>query len=519
MLMNVRARLRPAPALAPALAHRPGARRDLTCTAIGIALVLAGCASPRPMPPNRAAVAAQWHAPLPHEGQIEDLKHWWAQFNDPLLPHLIEAAQQASPTLALAAANMAVAQASRVGSDAALRPSLDAVASATRARADQATFVTNTSSLGLQASWELDLFGARRAGLTAAQARLASSQAGWHDARVSVAAEMARHYVELRACEAQLEQGRTDHHSRAETARLTALAAAGGLRSSAATDLARASAAQGELALAARQVQCELLVKALVALSGLSEADLRPALSERTAQLPRPAGFGVSRVPAEVLAQRPDLYAAAQDVLAASADASQAGALHWPRITLAGSIGTSRESSLGVSSSGTVWSVGPIAISFPLFDGGTRRASEQAARVRYEAALAVYAARLRTAIQDVEGALITLDSSLHRSEQASQAAKGFERAFLTTHAAYGAGVSSLFDLEDARRSLVEAQSTWIDLRRDQLLAWITLYRHTGGGWSPPAASPPEQRPMERPAAVSTDIPITRATPTSAQHRN
>lgn len=517
--MNVRVRLRPPPVPRPALAPRTRVGRGLTCTFIGVAL--AGCASPRQEPPNKTAVAAQWHAPLPHEGRIESLAHWWAQFDDPLLPRLIEAAQHASPTLAQAAANIAAAQATRASSDANRWPSLEAVASTTRARTDQTTPDTNTSSLGLQATWELDLFGAQGAGLSAAQARLVSSEAGWHDARVSVAAEVARHFVELRACEAQLEQARTDNHSRAETSRLTALATAEGLRSSVASDLASASAAQGELALAARRAQCDLLVKALVALSTWSEPELRQALSVRTAQLPQPAAFVVGRVPANVLAQRPDLYAAAHDVLAASADAARAEALRWPRITLAGSIGTSRESSVGVSSSGTVWSVGPIAISFPLFDGGIRRANEQAARARYEAATAVYAGRLRTAIQDVEGALITLDSGMRRSEQARRAAQGFERAFLAARAAYGAGVASLFDLEDARRSLIEAQSAWIDLRREQLLAWITLYRHTGGGWSPPAADLPEQHPKKQSEASATDRPLAHATPatTTAQTRN
>lgn len=464
-------------------------RRLMLCIAIGMPLVLAGCASTAPalMPDSASAqVATQWHAPLPHGGRVDDLRQWWSQFDDPLVPDLIEAAQRASPTLAQAAANMADARASSVTSGAALLPSLDIAASATRGRSELAAPVGKVSSLGLQTAWELDLFGANRAGLAAAEARFSSSQAGWHDARVSVAADVARNYVELRACEAHVEQSRIDAASRAQTSRLTELAAAGGIRSPATADLARASAAQGEVALEERKAQCNLLVKALVALTAQDEPTLRRKLAEKTAQLPLPTEFSVNTVPAEVLAQRPDIHAAARNVVAASADSTQADAQRWPRITLAGSIGSTRVSSLGVSTDGTVWSVGPIAITFPLFDGGIRRANAQAAKVRYESVTTVYAARLRTAIQEVEGALVTLESTTRRSESASVAVDGFERSYRATATSYDVGAASLFDLEDARRSLVSAQSTLIDLRRERLLAWVSLYRAMGGGWTPQA---------------------------------
>jgi len=464
-------------------------RRLASCAAIGLPLVFSGCASTAPTwaPDVDTQVATQWHAPLPHGGRVDALKQWWSQFDDPLMPRLIDTAQRASPTQALAAANMADARAARVASGAALLPSLDISASGARGRTELAAPTGKAVSANLQAAWELDLFGANRAGLDAAEARLASSQAGWHFARVSVAAEVARNYVELRACEAQVQQDRIDAISRAQTFRLTDVAAAAGIRSPATVALARASAAQGDAALAERQAQCALLVKALVALTAQDEPALRRDLVENTARLPRPAEFGVDTVPAEVLAQRPDIHAAARDVVAASAASAQANAQRWPRITLAGSISATRVSSLGVSSDGTVWSVGPIAITFPLFDGGTRRANAQAAQVRFDAAKVVYAARLRTAIQEVEGALVTLDSTARRSESASVAADGFARSYQATAASYDAGAASLFDLEDARRSLVSTQTALIDLRRERLLAWIALYRAMGGGWSPAAA--------------------------------
>lgn len=505
--MNVQSRFQYFHLSAPIYEPRQLARRLVSCAAIGLPLVFAGCASTAPaLEPETvgAQFATQWHAPLPHGGRIDDLTQWWAQFDDPLMPRLIEAAQHASPTLAQAAANIADARASHATSGAALLPSLDFAASATRGRSEFAAPVGNVSSLGLQAAWELDLFGANRAGLTAAEARLASSQTGWHGARVLVAVDVARSYVELRACEAHVQQAQIDAISRAQTLRLTELASEGGIRSPAAADLARASAAQGEVALEARKSQCDLLVKALVALTAQNELTLRRELIEKTAWLPRPAEFGVNTVPAEVLAQRPDIHAAAWDVAAASADSMQAKARRWPRITLAGSIGATRVSSLGVSTDGTVWSIGPIAITFPLFDGGTRGANAHAAKVRFETATTVYAARLRTAIQEVEGALVTLESTAQRGESAKVAVDGFERSYRATAASYHAGASSLFDLEDARRSLVAVQSALIELRRERLLAWIALYRSTGGGWSPM----PQERLASQETRAIEPIPAT-----------
>ncbi|MCM5679595.1 efflux transporter outer membrane subunit [Schlegelella sp. S2-27] len=458
--------------------------------AVAAAALLTGCASTiptTPVPGSAAApVAAQWHAPLPHGGRLADLRRWWAQFDDPLMLRLIEAGQQVSPSLAQASARIADARAARVARRADLMPSLDANISASRGRSELGMSPGTTASAGLQLGWELDLFGAGRAAADAAQARFESSLANWHDARVSVAAEVATTYVELRACEAQVQQAEADAHSQARTAQITSLAANAGFRPPAAADLANASAAQGHVALIRERARCDLLVGALSALTARDEAALRRDLATGTAQLPQPPELGVTALPAQALAQRPDIHAAAHDVVAASADAAEAQAQRWPRIALAGTIGTTRVASGGVSSDGTVWSIGPVTVTLPLFDGGARRANAQAARARYEAATSIYAARLREAIRDVQTALVTLDSTARRSEGVANAASGFERSYQATEAGYRAGVSSLFELEDARRSVVAARGAATDLQRERISAWIALYRALGGGWSPAA---------------------------------
>ena len=450
-------------------------------------VALAACSSgPTPLPASASAAAdspAQWNAPLPHQGELTELTAWWQQFNDPVLLQLISAAQAASPTVASAASRIEQSRATRVAAGAALLPSLDANASATRGKQDFVSGLSNTGSVGLQAAWELDLFGGRRAARSAAEARFDSAEAGWHDARVAVAAEVASSYTSLRACEAQVVQTRLDSDSRNETARLTDLSTKAGFESTANAALARASAAQGNSALTQRRAQCAALVKGLVALTGVDEPTLRSRLVANEARLPEPASIVITAVPAQALAQRPDLLGAEREVVAAAAEVSQAQAARLPRIGLNGSIGASRfESGFG-SQTGTLWAIGPVTVSLPLFDGGARRADVVAAQARYEEAGALYRGRLRTAVREVEEALVSLQSTADRSNDSMIATEGFAASFRATEARFKGGLASLYELEDARRSALAAEIAVIELKRERAAAWITLYRALGGGWA------------------------------------
>ena len=450
-------------------------------------VALAACSSgPTPLPASASAAAdspAQWNAPLPHQGELTELTAWWQQFNDPVLLQLISAAQAASPTVASAASRIEQSRATRVAAGAALLPSLDANASATRGKQDFVSGLSNTGSVGLQAAWELDLFGGRRAARSAAEARFDGAEAGWHDARVAVAAEVASSYTNLRACEAQVVQTRLDSDSRNETARLTDLSTKAGFESTANAALARASAAQGNSALTQRRAQCAALVKGLVALTGVDEPTLRSRLAPNEARLPEPASIVMTAVPAQALAQRPDLLGAEREVVAAAAEVSQAQAARLPRIGLNGNIGASRfESGFG-SQTGTLWAIGPVTVSLPLFDGGARRADVVAAQARYIEAGTLYRGRLRTAVREVEEALVLLQSTADRSNDSMIATEGFAASFRATEARFKGGLASLYELEDARRSALAAEIAVIELKRERAAAWITLYRALGGGWA------------------------------------
>lgn len=433
-----------------------------------------------PAPPLSAQAPPQWQAPLPHEGKLSDLSQWWQQHGDALLAQLVAAAQQVSPDLATAGARIAQARAERIASGAALLPALDASASIGRMSQQSTLPLGTTSQAALQASWEIDLFGANRAARDAAQARFDSARAGWHEARVSVAAEVASQYYSLRACQQQQAVAEQDAASRAASAGLTELAARAGFQAPATAALARASAADGNSRAVAQRAACDGGVKALVALTAVPEAQLRRQLRDQPA-VAAPA-IAIAALPAATLAQRPDVFRAEQEVTAASADVGQAAAQRYPRLSLSGSVGLANFRSNGDNTKLDTWSIGPLAISLPVFDAGRRRANVDAAAARYEAAVSGYHASVRRAVAEVEQALVTLDASASRAADADTALEGYRISFTAYEQRYQNGMASLLELEEARRNRLAAEDGVINLRRERSAAWVALYRAAGGGW-------------------------------------
>lgn len=472
-----------------------------------LCLLLAACASgPLPAPPAvpGPVAPARWQAAvpvaadasaarLPHQGSSAQLGQWWSQWGDPVLLDWIAAAQQASPGVAAARTRLAQAQAARVDAQAALEPGVAASASASRGLTQWPMSVNTSAQAGLMASWELDLFGQRRAARDAAQARRDGAQAQWHEARVSVAAEVALQWVGWQACRQQLRVAEAEAASLAQTARLWTLTAAAGLAAASVDAQAQAAAAQGRSHQTEQAARCELTVKALAALTALPEPDLRSKLMqvrvEWTDNAINNIALPMLQLPAQTLAQRPDVQAAALAVEAARADVGQADAARYPSLGLSGSVGAQRVRSGGATSDLSTWSIGPLTLSVPVLDGGRRQAAAASARVAYDEAVAAYQARVRLAVREVEEALVYLQSSASRSEDAGAIRRHLQAALRAAERRVEAGLASRAELEEVRRQALQAQSAWLALQQERLGAWVVLYRAAGGGWdlSAPAA--------------------------------
>ena len=170
-------------------------------------------------------------------------------------------------------------------------------------------------------------------------------------------------------------------------------------------------------------------------------------------------------------------------VVAAAGDTVQAAAREKPQVSLSGNFLGLAVNSGGNTAHGTTWTLGPISINFPLFDGGSRAAATASSRANYDEAVALYRANVRRAVREVESSLVVLQSTTARQADVDAAARDFLASLRATEARSRGGLGSLFDLEIARRNAVLAQSTLIELQRERVTAWITLYRALGGGWS------------------------------------
>lgn len=515
----------------------------VTCATL--LLLLGACTAARPPAQVDAHAPARWHtehlppssAGAQADGPTRDavaresaaqLRRWWLQLNDPLLLQLMARAQAASPSLASAQARVAEARAAWVAAGAARAPQLGATASAVRSNnslgagtggvsASPATVLQAT----LQPQWEIDLFGGLGAAQDAAALRLAGAQGQQASAQVALMAEVANAYFNERACRQQWAVARADAGSRAETARLMGLSQQAGFTAPADAALARAAAADAASRTRDAQTQCVLARQALVALTASDAGELAQQLDGRvqpptqpqppssasaaaapahqSAEVPHPAGAhpaegadwpplrAVPSVPAQLLLQRPDVWAAEQAVAAASAGVGEAHAQRYPRLSLQGSVGRMQVRTQGMSPALGTWSLGPLALTVPLIDGGARHANVQASQARYDEAVVKLRASVRQAVQEVEGALTQWASHHERAEATDLAVQQYQRYWQATQARHQHGMASLFELEDARRSLLAAQLAQVAQRRDQTLAWVSLYRALGGGWLSPQA--------------------------------
>lgn len=446
-----------------------------------LASLLAACATVGPdYQAPRLATPTEWQAALPHGGRSADLLHWWQSFNDPVLDKLLARAEADSPSLDQAWASIVAARANLSSAQASQLPSLTGSGGVSRTgnlRQGQGGTAT-TSTAALDASWEVDLFGGIKRSTEAARARASASVSDWHEARVSLAAEVANEYVSYRACQLLLASYQADAQSRQVTAQLTNRSVAAGFSAQSDADLAEAGTATATSNVLAQAAECELDIKSLVALTGMAEHELRATLAQGPLQLPKPATLAVQSLPAQLLAQRPDLATKERNLAAASADIGVAEANRYPRFSLLGSISSSE---VRGGSGSSPWSFGP-SLSLPLFDGGSRRAAVDKARASYEQALASYRQGVLDAVKEVEQALVRLDAATRSEASRRASAEGYQRYLAATRAMWQAGSASLLTLEQAQRDARGAEQTYITSQRDRILDGIALYKALGGGW-------------------------------------
>jgi NodT family efflux transporter outer membrane factor (OMF) lipoprotein len=428
-----------------------------------------------------------------------DLGQWWQRLNDPVLSQLVEDAQRQSLDLRKAEARLREARA-RLGIATAGRyPSVGASASASRSGSvgpsvspnagDGATAAGagNQFNAGFDASWELDVFGGVRRSVEAAQADQQSAVAGLDDARVSLVAEVARGYVEVRSLQIRLDIARTNLASQSETLELTDLRARAGLVSAQDAEQARSNREQTLAQIPSLAINLAEAEHRLDILLGKAPGTLHTRLSIAGGLPEIPPRVAVG-IPADTLRQRPDVRIAERKLAAETARVGVAEAARYPALKLSGSIGL-ESLSQGTTGSGTGASYSLLGgITAPIFNA--RRLKNQVAAqdaVREQAQVA-YEQAVLTALQDVENALVALARNRERSEALFRAAEAARAAAQLARQRDGAGVIDFQSVIDTERTVLSVEDSLASSRADGVLALIRLYKALGGGWSQEAES-------------------------------
>lgn len=416
------------------------------------AALLGACAAPS-LPPDSAAPPAQY-INAQSTGPLTITTQWWRGYHDPLLDRLVQRAMDDNLDVQITLARIDAARALRQVSASAGSPNLDLGASAARQRtsAYQTGFsdavIDEPLSLGVGASWELDLFGRIREGVRAADAEMVASEEQARAVRVALVGDVVQAYAQARGLEQRLAIVRQSAQSQAETSQLSEQLYAAGSSPQADVLRARAQADSTAARVPALQLEWQRAVHQLSVLLAMPSAELYGQMQQSPVSV-REVAVQDAGTPADLLRQRPDVKAAEARVIAAYARVGVAKAELMPRLSLSAAIGSliNGMSAANLASS-TFWLAG-VNASAPLFDGGRRKA--------------------QVALRDAERQVLLARSA----EQAGSALEQIRRS-------WQAGEAPLLDVLEAQRSQLSAQSALAMVRTAQWQNQALLVSALGG---------------------------------------
>lgn len=431
----------------------------------------------------QTAVPSAWHAAVPLAPSSADsrsLALWWQGFNDPTLTALVTQALQANAELRTAQASLRQARALRDVKAAALQPSLSVSASAQRGKEGRNS-ANNLFQSGFDASWEPDIFGATRSGVAAAEADAQASATTLADVQVSIAAEVAANYLQLRGYQERLRIARDNYASQGETLQLTRWRTQAGLATSLDVEQARATNEQTRAQIPLLEASLAQSENSLAVLTGQPPGAQHEELKTARPLPAVPDALAIS-IPAETLRQRPDVRTAEHQVSAAAARVVQADAARYPSFRLSGSLGLSALTLGSLTGSGAVVSALIGSLSLPIADGGAIRAQIRVQEAALEQTRINYQAVVLTALKDVENALVSLASTRERLAALRAAAEAAGNASLLARHRYASGLIDFQVVLETQRTLLNTQDSVANTVAKVSADHVRLYKALGGGW-------------------------------------
>jgi NodT family efflux transporter outer membrane factor (OMF) lipoprotein len=372
-----------------------------------------------------------------------------------------------------------------------LRPAVDASATARASGTGSEAGIGSTTqsySVGLDASWELDVFGGIRSAVDAATATADARDADLRDVLVSLSAEVALDYIDIRSLQRRIELAQTNIGLQQQTLELTQFRAQAGLATDLDVQQARSNVESTRAQVASLEGQLGRAIHAIAVLLGRAPADLT---SELTSPSPIPEAplAAVVGVPAETLRRRPDIRSAERQLAAQFAQVNAARADLYPSFRLAGSIGLESLSIAKLLVPGaSFWSASPSA-STRVFNRRQLRENLVVQGERQEQAARAYESRVLVALQEVEDALVSLAQEQTRREHLTAATDAAQQAADLSLQLYTAGLRDFRDVLDAQRSLLSLQDTLASSNANVSSELVRLFKALGGGWDASAMLP------------------------------
>ena len=437
---------------------------------------------------------------------------WWTAFHDPVLTGLIDRAARANLDVRTATARVAQARAQRGVSTAAEYPQINGNSSATRQRlsrngaasvfgggapgaaanglgGSQGGAIPSRGGIpafdlfqgGLDASWELDLWGRVRRSIESADAQLMASEEARRAALISTTAEVARSYLALRNTQAQLAIARANLATARESAGLTDARSRGGLATDLDVATARSQQENTAAALPLLEQQEAQGVNAIGLLLALPPAALAAELLPPRPVPPVPPTVPVG-LPSELARRRPDIRQAEAQLHAATADIGVAEADFYPRITLTGSVSlqSSQIKTLFNVASGA-YAFGP-SLTIPIFDGARIRRTVELRQAQQQEAAIQYQRVVLQAFTEVDNALVAYAAEQRRRVSLQAQATQARRALGLAQSRYRQGVSDFLEVLTAQRTVLAAEQQLADSQATVSENLVALYKALGGGW-------------------------------------
>ena len=442
--------------------------------------------------------------PLPYEvveGKAvseEELAHWWKVFNDPVLDQLIDLTLKNNRQLEVARSRVRQGRLQLGIAEAQRLPWLDASGSWSANRGqgewdsdreeikslplpDKTTRTVETGKLGVDARWEIDIFGRQKANSRAASNSLQASQADLYSTWVSLSAETALQYMSLRTLQEQLRITEDDVKRQQEALELLKVNYQSGIINELPVQQATYALSQTQAEIPSLKKNIASTMSAISILTGMVPGEVDGLLTDN-ASLPTVDPHMFIGIPAQALRQRPDIQAAERRIAAQQQKTKSAKADLKPRFSLNGSIGLESFASGGlVSVIGKMIGIGP-SITMPIFHAGAIRKNIKVQTEKEQEYLALYEETVLKAVGEVRNAVTDASQDHIKSEELKSAVESAQQAESLAQINFDSGISDYLSVLDARRNVLSVRRQYIMSRGQEFADIIHLFKSLGGGW-------------------------------------